>query len=595
MVENNRSKRPVLQIMKQCGLLRPIYLLLLLAWISKCVVDIVQKLVLGRSIDNKDLGINTVLPMIIVCILCTIYSYLFTIINRYVMNRCIEKRIKTLRIQAGYHLVNVPYMEIESMQRGDILSRTMGDLEKIQIFFEQSISGFTITTISGVIGLIICLYTSWKLTLAIMFTIPVIMALNLITTKSMEHLMMTQKSEIGRGNGIAMNVLQQINSVKAFNLEQLLSGKYFEQLKKIQNSEERISYKKAALSFVQCLGSTMIYITLIVVGGMLVIRKELSAGNFVVILMLIDPIGAFAYQIQEFIYNYKECKTGSRRILDILNLPEECNLASDETGQNEEEYNGSEENFIQFSEVSFAYHYLCNQEDKTHDVLKKLSFSIQKGQKIAVVGSSGCGKSTLVKLICALYQATEGKIMIDGIPLVERNVEKIREKIAVVLQENYLFPMTIEENIRCGKPNSSKEEVIEAAKKVGIHDFIVSLPEGYDTMLGEDGKNISGGQRQRICIARAYIKKPDILVLDEPTAALDMESERIVEHSLEQLMEGKTTITVAHRLSTIKNSDLIFCMEDGKIVETGTHDELYTRRGRYYSLYHIQEEMAVSA
>ena len=217
------------------------------------------------------------------------------------------------------------------------------------------------------------------------------------------------------------------------------------------------------------------------------------------------------------------------------------------------------------------------------------------GQKIAVVGASGCGKSTLVKLICALYLSGEGRIMIDGIPLTSSTIGTIREKIAVVLQENFLFPMTIEENIRCGKPEATHDEVVNAAKQVGIHEFIMSLPEGYATILGEDGKTVSGGQRQRICIARAYIKKPEILILDEPTAALDTESESVVEHSLEQLMNGKTTITVAHRLSTIRNSDVIFCMEDGRIVETGTHEQLYAQKGRSYSLYNIQLKEAVQS
>lgn len=614
MVETNKSlKRPVIQIMKHCGFIRPIYLLFFIVWVSKCVMDTLQKLVLGRSIDHIDMGSRIVAPLIIVCLLCTCYSYLFTIFNRYVLNRCIEKHMKKLRVRAGYKLVNVPYLEIESMQRGDILSRTMGDLEKIQIFFEQSISSLTLTIISGSIGLFISLYTSWKLTLAVMITIPIIMFLNIITTRSMEHLMMTQKVEVGKGNGIAMNVLQQINAVKAFNLEQLLSGRYFEQLKKIRKSEERIAYKKAALSFVQCLGSTLIYITFMVVGGILVVRKEMTAGDFVIVLMLIEPFGSFAYYIQEFIYNYKECKTGSRRILDILNLPVENELDSEKVMVDEcdsckqsyiqktneegihEKNTDNQNNFIQFKDVSFVYHYLSNEQEKTHEVLKSINLSIKKGQKVAVVGSSGCGKSTLVKVLCSLYQVTRGTITIDGIPYIEKNVEIIREKIAVVLQENYLFPMTIEENIRCGNPRATNEEVIEAAQKVGIHDFIMSLPNGYQTMLGEDGKTISGGQRQRICIARAYIKRPEILVLDEPTAALDMESERVVEHSLEQLMKDKTTITVAHRLSTIKNSDMIICMEDGRIVEVGTHDELYAKRGRYYSLYHIQEEMSASA
>lgn len=500
--------------------------------------------------------------------------------------------MRTLRNQVGQHLIHVPYVELESLQRGDILSRAMGDLEKIQFFFESSISDITITMLLGVVGLIINVIISWKLTLAIIATIPIIFLLNVISTKSLEALMMKQKKEVGKGNSSALNVLLHIDSVKAFNLEQLMSFRYFKQLKEIQGTEESIAKKKAILSFVQCFGSMIIYITLTVVGGLLIVNGELTPGNFLIVMMLISPIGAMAYQLQAFIFSYKECKTGAKRILEVLNLTMEEDTTDKVKFAPQDE---ACETMVELKDVSFSYHYLRDQKKEEHKVIEHMNLKIKKGQKVAIVGSSGCGKSTLLKLISTLYESTEGSVLIDGIPCTSSNIKQVREKLAVVLQENYLFPISIAENIRYGNSSVTQQEIIDAAKKVGIHDFICSLPKGYDTVLGEDGKTISGGQRQRICIARAYIKKPELLILDEPTAALDMESERIVEQSLEQLMEGKTTVTVAHRLSTVKNSDIIFCMDQGKIVEAGTHEELYARKGHYYQLYRIQEEMAKSA
>lgn len=584
---------PVKQIMKQCGLFRPVYLLFFPIWLGVCITNILQSLVVGNAIDQISKSkTKDVIVMATICILCTLVSYLFSIFNRYVMNHCVEGHIRTLRMTIGEKLVNVPYVMMESMQRGDVLSRTMGDLEKIQVFFEQGISGFILTTMAGLIGITISFYTGWKPTLAVLITIPIIALINIITTKSMEHLMMVQKVESGRANGIAMNYLQQLTSIKAFNLELLLSGNYFKQLKKIQKAENQIAMKQAALSFIQCLGGTLVYITMVVVGGLCVLRHEITPGQFVIILMLMQPLGAFAYEIQGFINSYKECKTGARRILDLMNLPEEYILPTNEERVERKEL---KEPFLELRHVSFAYSLPNNQGEMDHKVLKDISFSVGKGQKIAVVGSSGCGKSTLLKLICGLYKVSQGEIELDGILYQDQMLEQVRDKIAVVLQENYLFPMSIAENIRCGRPEASMDEIMETAKKVGIHEFIESLPNGYDTVLSDEGNNLSGGQRQRICIARAYIKKPELLVLDEPTAALDTETEHRVQQSLEQLMEGKTTITVAHRLSTILHSDLIYCMEDGKIVERGTHEELYERRGRYYQLYQIQEEMAVNA
>lgn len=591
-----KKENPVIQIMKKCGMLRPIYLLFLPAWLTVCIVNAVQSLVLGNSIDFVVTnGMSQAIQMATICVLCTIIAYLFSIFNRYLINHCVERQIKELRIHIGQHLVDVPYVEMESMQRGDVLSRTMGDLENIQVFLEHSISSFTVTAMGALIGITISMYTGWKMTTAVLAVIPVIMLINVITTKSLEHLMMVQKEESGRGNGIAMNYLQQLSSIKAFNLELLLSGNYFAQLKRIEKSEDQIAYKKAALSFVQCLSSTFVYITMIGTGALCVLHHELTPGKFVVILMLMQPIGAFAYDIQAFLNSYKECKTGARRILELLNLPKEAAGQSEKERKTHRNKIDRMGHFIEFDQVSFSYQFHKEKETCEHKVLNQVSFHIDKGQKIAVVGSSGCGKSTLIKLLCGLYEPTEGKITLDGILYNEENIERIREKIAVVLQENYLFPMTIADNIRCGRPEASMEEVIEAAKKAGIDDFIQSLPDGYLTELTEEGMNVSGGQRQRICIARAYIKKPEVLILDEPTAALDTEMERIVQRSIDQLMEGKTTITVAHRLSTIIHSDLIFCMENGQIAECGTHEELYARKGRYYHLYQIQEEMAESA
>ncbi|WP_167956141.1 ABC transporter ATP-binding protein [Anaerosporobacter faecicola] len=615
-----KKERPMIQIMKLCGLFRPVYLLFIPVWLTVCLANTVQGLVLGSSIDNVAKSSKQgAMYMGIVCITCTIIAYLFSIFNRFIMNQCVEKHIRKLRINVGEHLVNTPFVAIESMQRGDVLSRTMGDLEKIQFFLEQNIASFTITAISALIGVTISFSIGWKMTLAVILTIPVIAIMNIISTKSLEHLMMVQKVESGLGNGIAMNYLQQLPSIKAYNLEVLLSGKYFSQLKKVQKAEEKIALKRAALSFIQCLSSTLVYITMIGSGALCVLNHELTPGQFVIILMLMQPIGAFAYEIQNFLNSYKESKTGAKRILELFTLPEEIEHDAKTHDRKQIKVCENTDDFITFEHVSFTYQNKeeqqiteqQTQEQQTKEqqiqqqqakikhskepmVLHDINLSIKKGQKIAVVGSSGCGKSTLIKLICALYKATEGTIAIEGIPYEEQGMEEIREKIAVVLQENYLFPMTIAENIRCGKPDATMEEIIDVAKKVGIHEFIQSLPNGYDTELSDDGKNLSGGQRQRICIARAYIKRPEILVLDEPTAALDTETERKVSQSIEKLMEGKTTITVAHRLSTIMESDLIFCMDEGQIVECGTHKELYEQQGRYYQLYQIQEGMAES-
>lgn len=311
---------------------------------------------------------------------------------------------------------------------------------------------------------------------------------------------------------------------------------------------------------------------------------KLTVGGFAIILFVVNYVVGFLGSIQNMLYHYNECKTSSKRILEILDLEEEVDQESLDINRiNNKDY------IIQFSNVNFSY--LVGEDKGIVPVLNGVNLSINKGEKIAIVGASGSGKSTLFKLISGLYTKYEGSIHIDGMISKPDTVNAIREKISIVTQENYLFPISIKENIKCGKKDATMKDVIEAAKDANIHDFILSLPEGYDTILGENGCSISGGQRQRICIARAYISKPQILLLDEPTASLDTETERLVSKSIEESMVDKTTIIIAHRLSTIQDCTRIYCMDNGSIIEVGSHEELYSKKGVYYNLYRTQQEL----
>ncbi len=585
MKRNKKQEiNPVIEIMKHCDLWKFRYILFILFWVSYGVVDILSNYFMGGLIDVAGKDNDYFFKLVFILLICVLYSYLFTVSDYYLRSLMIEKKMEKLRNMIGEKFVNIPYATIENMERGEMLSRTMRDFEHVQTFFQRYLSYYLIVVIKGVLGLFLSLILSWKLTLSILLMMPILILINVITGKPIEKLMVNQKEALGKSSGLAMNILSQITSVKAFCLETILTNRYIKQLRKVEQVESRIASKRASFSFVGGLSSSLPYVVMMSVGSYLVMNNEISVGDFAIILFVVNYIVGFLGSIQNMLYQYNECKFSSKRIMDIINLEEEVYLEQIDmnivTNQN---------TIIELSNVNFSY--LVGEDKIMLPVLNEINLNINKGEKVAIVGASGSGKSTLFKLISGLYTKYEGNILIDGMISKPETVNRIREKISIVTQENYLFPISIKDNIKCGKKDSTIEEVMEAAKDANIHEFIMSLPEAYDTILGENGSSISGGQRQRICIARAYISKPQILLLDEPTASLDTETERLISKSLEELMVGKTTIIIAHRLSTIQDCTRIYCMDNGSIIEVGSHEELYDKKGVYYNLYRKQQEL----
>lgn len=579
---------PIIEIMKQSGLWKLSYILFILFWVTNGIVDVASNYFMGGLIDVAGKDNDYFFKLFLILLTCTFYAYIFSVSNYYLTSLVIEKKMEKLRNVIGEKFIKTPFATIENIERGEMLSRIMRDFEYIQTFFQRYLSNYIIVVIRGVLGLILSLMLSWKLTLSLLLMIPILILINVITSRPVEKLMVHQKEELGKSSGLAMNILSQITSVKAFSLETILTNRYIKQLRKIEQVENRIASKRALFTFVASISGILPYVVMMGVGSFLVMNNELSIGGFAIILFVVNYIVGFLGSIQTMLYQYNECKISSKRIIDILNLEEEVYLE-----QLDMNIDNSLNSIIELSNVNFSY--LVGEDKIMLPVLNGINLDIKKGEKIAIVGASGSGKSTLFKLISGLYTKYEGSILIDGMISTSETINMIREKISIVTQENYLFPISIKDNIKCGKKDSTMDDVIGASKDANIHDFILSLPEGYDTILGENGCSLSGGQRQRICIARAYISKPQILLLDEPTASLDTETERLISKSLEDLMVGKTTIIIAHRLSTIQDCTRIYCMDNGSIVEVGNHEELYGRKGMYYNLYRKQKELESEA
>lgn len=310
-------------------------------------------------------------------------------------------------------------------------------------------------------------------------------------------------------------------------------------------------------------------------GGNSVINGSITAGSLVAFLTYAVNISNPIKRLSRVIGNIQKALAAAQRVFDVLDLPEVIKNAPDAKAL--PKVKGD----VRFNDVSFAY-------NENEEVLSHVSFEVKPGEMIAFVGPSGAGKSTVASLLPRFYDATNGSITIDGQDIRKVTLDSLREQVGIVPQETVLFNGSVYDNILYGRLDATREEVEAAAKAANAHDFIMQLPNGYETMLGDRGMNISGGQRQRISIARAILKNPQILILDEATSALDTESERVVQEALDRLMVGRTSFVIAHRLSTIKNADKIMVLEKGQLIEQGNHDELMAMDGLYAHLYKIQ-------
>lgn len=367
--------------------------------------------------------------------------------------------------------------------------------------------------------------------------------------------------------------------VKAFTNEEM-ENKKFE-----QDNGQFLEIKKETYKYMAAFNTTVkmfdgiMYLAVVVIGGIFMIRGMIEVGDLVAYMLYVSTLIATIRRIIEFAEQFQRGITGIERFLQIIDA--DIEIFDEPYAREMKDPKGG----IRFENVSFEY------PDDHNIVLKNLNLNIPAGEKVAIVGPSGGGKTTLCNLIPRFYDVTDGKITIDGEDVKAFTLKSLRKNIGIVQQDVYLFSGTIFENIVYGRPEASREEVIEAAKQAGAHEFIMELGNGYDTYVGERGVKLSGGQKQRISIARVFLKNPPMIILDEATSALDNESEFAVAKSLARLSEGRTTLTIAHRLSSIKNADRILVLTEEGIVEEGNHGQLLEKRGIYYHFYTTANEL----
>lgn len=471
------------------------------------------------------------------------------------------------------HLQKLSFSYYDDTKIGQIMARITSDLFDITEFSHHCPEEFFIAAIKIVGSFIILAGINIWLTLCIFAAIPLMLVVALVFRKKMKNAFKFQREQIGEMNAIVEDSLLGIRVVKSFANEDV-EQKKFDKGNKIFYEAKKRAYKYMALfqSSTRFFDGVM-YVVGVMIGSFFLLDGQITAPDLIAYIMYISTLLATVRRIIEFTEQFQRGITGIERFEEIMLQPIEIEDRPDAKELETVEGN------IKFENVSFHY------EENLENVLDNISFEVHKGENVAIVGSSGSGKTTMCSLIPRFYETSGGRVLIDGHDIKEYTQHSLRKKIGIVQQDVYLFSGTVAENILYGKLDATREEVIEAAKKAGADEFIRKLPKGYDTYVGERGVKLSGGEKQRISIARLFLKNPPVLILDEATSALDNESEHLVQQSLEKLSKDRTTLTIAHRLTTIKNATRIIVLTDEGIAETGTHEELIAKGGIYAGFY----------
>ncbi len=540
------------------------------------VIPLIIRYITGTVIfydANEALKIILKLALLMVgLVLLEAYCNFFIAYQGHIMGAKMEYDMRN-EIFAHYQRLSFNFFDDQKV--GQLMSRVTNDLFEIAELFHHGPEDIVISIIKFIGSFAILASINIKLTLVAFAIIPFMFAYAYYFNKKMKAAFKRNRAKIADINATIEDNLSGIRVVKSFANEEAEMEKFRE-----GNSHFVETKKNSYLymgGFHSGLGAfmTLINIIVIVAGAVFITKGIVDVTVLITFLLYVNNFTEPVKKLINFTETFQNGVSGYERFLEIMSI--EPAIKDKENAVGKSDFRGD----VTFSDVSFRYN------DKNEYVLNHVSLDVKAGEYVALVGSSGAGKTTLCSLIPRFYDVTDGSICVDGVDVRDLKLKCLRNNIGIVQQDVYLFAGSIIENIRYGRPGASDEEVYEAAKKANAHEFIMSLPEGYDTDIGQRGIKLSGGQKQRLSIARVFLKNPPILIFDEATSALDNESEKVVQESLETLAADRTTFVIAHRLSTIRNAERILVLTEDGIAESGTHKELMEKQGVYYKLYNI--------
>lgn len=482
------------------------------------------------------------------------------------------------RLPLGYHEIH---------HSGDALSILSNDVSVAEKAYQEDLYVMVEASFQGLSAAILMMALNWELALLIIASGLVPLLVNTLFAGPLRMVGQDIQGRLGTLSERMTDLLAGFQVIRTFNLGEWILARFSKANDDVLESSLRRVQLEAALAAGNDFAGVFVFLPM-AVGAYLVLVGRTTFGTYMALIQLSNQINYFVYSLSGVISRVQAALAASDRIFDLLDSPLEPEQYATQPGATLPAISSGQDRLIDFQNVTFAY-------NGGENILISISFGVPQGQFVAFAGPSGGGKSTLFKLLLGCYPVKDGTIFVSGKPIHDYKLAGLRDRIAYVPQDAYLFSGTILDNIRYGKPDASAEEIQAAARAAFAHDFVMEFPEGYQTIVGERGARLSGGQRQRIAIARALLKNAPILLLDEATSALDSESEQIVQRALEVLMKGRTTLVIAHRFSTIVNADTIYVIDGGQVVEQGKHSDLMRRQGVYANLYEMQFKQAKEA
>ncbi|UTA68892.1 ABC transporter ATP-binding protein [Emticicia sp. 21SJ11W-3] len=517
--------------------------------------------------------------MMLIMIAVLVVQSLIQFVNTYLAGWLGQNIIRDIRIQLYQKIIHLRLKFFDDTPIGRLVTRTISDIETLADVFSEGIAAIAGDILQLVLIITVMFYTDWKLSLISLSTIPLMLISTYIFKEKVKKSFNVVRNAVASLNAFVQEHITGMSIVQIFNSEKIEYKKFVD-----INKEHRDANIKSIMYYsvyypvaevIAALGTGLV----VWFGAKQMLSSEVSYGTVTAFIMFINIFFRPIRMLADRMNTLQMGIVSTDRIIKLLD--------SDEYTSNEGTYTTHLKGDVQFKDVWFAY----NQENY---VLKNISFQVNPGETVAFVGATGAGKSSVINLLSRFYEINKGEILIDGVDIKEFELKRLREQIGVVLQDVFLFSDTIEKNITLGDTSISRENIMEAARLVGVHDFIMQLPDNYDYNVQERGATLSVGQRQLISFVRAMVQNPKIIVLDEATSSVDTETEELIQNAIGQLMKGRTAIVIAHRLSTIQKADKIIVLDKGRIMEEGNHEELLEKDGFYANLYRMQyKEMLV--